>query len=156
MQQYTWFFTLPAPLTADQSEALSRDFAAFTAQWKSHGTPVEGLIEIRHHRFIIAQADPTQARPSGCSIDSLKRGVAQILQQHGLSWLDAGYVCYRDAEGHIQTLHFSALEAAVQSGELGPDTLIFDHTLDQTDDLSKWEVPLKQTWLKRYLAPTNA
>lgn len=156
MQQYTWFFTLPAPLTAPQRDALSADFAAFTAQWKTHGQPVRGLIEIRYDRFVIAQADPAEARPSGCSIDSLKRGIAQTLQQHGLSWLDAGYICYRQASGQIETVHFSALEDLVARGALTADTLVFDHSLDQSDDLTQWEVPLKQTWLKRYLAAANA
>ena len=156
MQQYTWFFTLPAPLTATAREALSRDFAAFTAQWKSHGTPVQGLIEIRYDRFVVAQANPDDARPSGCSIDSLKRGIAHILERHGMQWLDAGYVAYRDAAGHVQLTHFSQLDALVAGGTLRADTIVFDHSLGQSDDLTQWEVPLKQTWLKRYLTPAQA
>ncbi|RMG16901.1 MAG: hypothetical protein D6730_24595 [Bacteroidetes bacterium] len=152
MQAYTWIYSLNTPLDEANAQALQADFDQFTSQWKSHGTPVDGLIRLAHGRFVIIQADPAVPRPSGCSIDSLKRAVAQILQHHGLESLDAAYIGYRDAQGHIQFVHFKQLPQLIAKGEIGPDTLVFDHSLDQSDDLSKWEVPLRQSWMSRYLS----
>ena len=151
MQAYTWFYSLVTPLTASQEAALRADFAAFTQQWQSHGTPVDGLIQVKYKRFIIAQANPTDSRPSGCSIDSLKRGIEQILVRHQLPWLDAAYVFFRKDTDEIEAVHFREIATLVQSGTLKADTTVFDHSLSQSDDLSKWEVPLKQTWLKRHI-----
>ncbi|MEM7371738.1 MAG: hypothetical protein AAF587_24190 [Bacteroidota bacterium] len=151
MQAYTWFYSLATPLTASEEAALTADFAAFTQQWQSHGTPVNGLIQVKYKRFVIAQANPTTSRPSGCSIDSLKRGIEQILSQHQLPWLDAAYVFFRKDTDEIEAVHFKEIASLVQTGVLKAETTVFDHSLSHSDDLDKWEVPLKQTWIKRHL-----
>lgn len=156
MQRYTWFFTLTNELDTAAESALAANFARFAAQWQSHGTPVEGLIRIRHGRFVIAQANPADNRPSGCSIDSLKRGITQILQQHQLSTLDNAYISYQTPTGAVAIAHFQQIPALVAAGTLGADTLVFDHTLSQSDDLQKWEVLLKDSWLARFLPKQTA
>jgi hypothetical protein len=151
MQQYTWFYSLANTLTPEQETALKADFDQFLSQWKTHGTPVDGMIQIRHQRFVIIQSNPAEGRPSGCSIDSLKKAVGQILNHHGLQALESSQVFFRNNGDGIQSTDFRQIPELVKSGTLSPETLIFDHSLAQSDDLSKWEVPLKQTWLKRYL-----
>jgi hypothetical protein len=150
MQQYTWFYSLKSPLSPEQVAALEVDFAQFLSQWKTHGTPVEGLITIKHDRFIVIQSDPGVGRPSGCSIDSLKHAIGQILNAHRLEVVDAAHIFYRGENGEIQTTHFSKISALVNDGVLTPETIVFDHSLDQSDDLSKWEMPMSGTWLNRY------
>lgn len=152
MQSHTWFFSLKDELSKEQLEALQVDFDRFTAQWKTHGKPVDGLIRLRHKRFVIAQANPGDDRPSGCSIDSLRRGIGEILQKHQLKTLDNGYVFFVDEEGNVQEVHFRELPQYIKGGRLGANTVVLDHSLSQTDDLEKWEVPLQSTWLKRFLS----
>ncbi|MEL7340070.1 MAG: hypothetical protein AAGM67_06255, partial [Bacteroidota bacterium] len=115
-----------------------------------HGTPVDGLVQIRYGRFVVIQSNPAEARPSGCSIDSLKRSIGQILQKHGLEVLDASHVFYRSGTD-IHAANFKSLSGLVKDGSLTADSIVFDHSLAQSDDLSLWELPLKQTWMKRYL-----
>ncbi|MEZ4828959.1 MAG: hypothetical protein R3C61_22135 [Bacteroidia bacterium] len=150
MQQYTWFFSLRQPLSSEKKEAVEHSFARFLSQWKTHGTPVDGMISLKYDQFVIVQADPAVNRPSGCSIDSLKRAISTILQQEQLEWLDAGMVFYRRTGGEIQSVNFREIPALVKSGEITPETIVFDNSLDQSDDLSKWEVAVKHTWLNRY------
>lgn len=152
MQSYTWFFSLASPLTDAQEAALLRDFQAFTAQWESHGTPVTGLIQVKYKRFVIAQASPNEARPSGCSIDSLRRGIEQILAHHRFAYLDPSQVFFRTEGGTIETVDFRQIPQLVSAGQLQADTMVFDHSLSHTDDLNKWEVPMHTTWLSRYLS----
>lgn len=151
MQTYTWIFSLAEPVTDSVASDLNRDFAAFQAQWKSHGTPVTGLITLHHQRFVIIQSKDDESRPSGCSIDGLRRGVTGILQHHNLEWLEGGEVFYRDAAGEIQVVHFQKIQSLVADGRLLPETIVFDHSLSNSDDLSLWEVPMNQTWMKRFL-----
>ncbi|MDX1905841.1 MAG: hypothetical protein SF053_02325 [Bacteroidia bacterium] len=155
MQQYTWIYTLSEPLTDDAATALQEAFDQFTRQWKSHGDLVTGRIELHAHRFVTVQADPAQHRPSGCSIDTMRRTVTEILTQRSLTWLDASWIAWRDKDHHIRTVHYREIAALIRAGEMGPDTLVFDHSLGQSDDLSRWELPLAQTWMARFL-PTPA
>ncbi len=58
MTTYTWIYTLSENTDNALLEALEADFSAFLNQWQTHGTPVQGSIEIKHARFVIVQADP--------------------------------------------------------------------------------------------------
>ena len=151
MQSYTWFYSLSNKLSPGQEAALQADFDQFLGQWKTHGTPVDGLVKIAHSQFIIIQSNPGEGRPSGCSIDSLKHAVADILQKNELEALDAANVFYQNENAEVNYTHFRNISQLVESGEMNAETKIFDHSLSQSDDLSKWIVPMKQSWLKRYL-----
>lgn len=151
MQLYTWIYSLEQPASAEKIAALNKDLGHFLDQWKSHGVPVEGLIQLRYDRFVLIQSRPDQERPSGCSIDSLRRSVEQILQNQGLTWADNSGVFFRDPSGEIRLIHFLQLEKLISDGEITGETLVFDHSMGNGDDLSRWEVPLKETWMKRYL-----
>lgn len=151
MQSNTWIFSLAQAVNDSVASDLSQDFGAFQAQWKSHGTPVSGLIALHHQRFVVIQSKADESRPSGCSIDSLRRGVTAILQQHRLEWLEGGEVFYRDVAGDIKMVHFQQIETLIEEGILLPETIVFDHSLSNSDDLGLWEVPLNQTWMKRFL-----
>ena len=151
MQQYTWIFSLKTQLNSDAQAELQKDLDTFTSQWKSNGTPVEGLIQINRGQFVIVQADPSVARPSGCSIDSLRRGVEQILKHHGLEILTPASIGYEKTDGAGEFVDFRDIPQYVKEGKLHAQTRVFDHTLSQSDDLTLWERPMASTWLKRYL-----
>ncbi|MEO0473676.1 MAG: hypothetical protein AAF206_28955, partial [Bacteroidota bacterium] len=107
--------------------------------------------QIRHQQFVIIQSNPADARPSGCSIDSLKRGVSDILVQRGHEVVDASQVFYRNKEGAVELVDFRQVKEKVSAGDLTANSIVFDHSLSQSDDLNKWEVAMKDTWLNRYL-----
>ncbi|MDP5170302.1 MAG: hypothetical protein NWR72_08645 [Bacteroidia bacterium] len=151
MQQYTWIFSLLTPVGTSTAEQMTQAFEAFQAQWKTHGTPVQGLIKLHHNQFVVIQAKNDDSRPSGCSIDSLRRAVTSILEQHRLPWAEGGEIFFRNASGDIQMVHFQQIKALVADGTLNEDSIVFDHSLSNSDDLSLWEVPLADTWMKRFL-----
>lgn len=155
MTQRTWIYSLPEAVTDAQRSALTQAFSHFLAEWKTHGAPVQGTIDLRHDRFVIVQSAP-DAQPSGCSIDSMKQAVTRALLDQQLTWLDNAQVVYRTAEGDIAYTHFQEIPVQVAEGALNAETIVFDNTLNQTDDLNLWEQPLNQTWLRRYLPKIQA
>ena len=48
-------------------------------------------------------------------------------------------------------VHFQQVPELVANGTLHEDAIVFDHSLSNSDDLSNWEVSMKNTWMKRYL-----
>ena len=151
MQQYTWIYSLNDTLSAVQNEALTAQFQAFSQNWKSHGTPVEGTVNIHYQRFVIVQADMRSERPSGCSIDSMRKTVENVLKEQGFFYTDASQIHYRNAGNEIAFVSFREVVNLLANEEMNENTVIFDNTLSNSDDLNKWEVPLAQTWLKRFL-----
>jgi hypothetical protein len=147
--RHVWIFQLgSAPAESVKAELL-KELDAFIAVWKAHGSPVPGLAELRHDRFVIVQAEPDHA--SGCSIDSMTKGVHEILAQHGLEVLGAERIFYRAGDGSIQNMDFKDVKGAIGSGVLKPNTLVFDSTLGNSSDLNRWEVALEKTWMVRFL-----
>ncbi len=151
MQQYTWIYTLAEPVDKAKRQDLEKAFEMFLNKWQSHGRSVAGRIWIPYNRFVFIQANSGEDRPSGCSIDSLKHSVADILKHYHLPWLEAAYISYKDEGGNIHSIHFNEIEELIEQGKIHSDTIVFDHSLSNSDDLDRWEVPLSQTWMKRYL-----
>lgn len=150
MQKNTWFYSLISPLDASQVADLQAKFDTFTQNWKSHGTPVNGRIHIEYGQFVVVKSDISDERPSGCSIDSMRKAVEQILQQQGLKWADAATIFYKNGETIHQT-DFRKIPDLILAGELSENSLVFDHSLNNSDDLNMWVREMKDTWLKRYL-----
>lgn len=151
MQKNTWFYSLLAPLTTKQVADLQARFDGFTNNWKSHGTPVNGKINIQYNQFVVAQSDISDERPSGCSIDSMRKAIETILKEDGLEWADAAKVFYKNGDNSIQQSDFRQIPQLLTKGEISAESVVFDHSLNNSDDLTLWERPMKETWLKRYL-----
>lgn len=147
--QHIWIFQLATAPSAAAKSSILDELSSFVAVWKAHGAPVPGAVELRHDRFVIVQATPGHA--SGCSIDSMTKGVTDILRQHGLQVLGAERVLFRDADGSIADMDFKDARAHVASGRIHADTIVFDSTMGQSNDLNLWEVPMHKTWLGRFL-----
>lgn len=151
MQKNTWFYSLLTQLTTKQVADLQARFDVFTTNWKSHGTPVNGKISIQYNQFVVAQSDISDERPSGCSIDSMRKAIEMILKEEGLEWADSAKIFYKKRDNHIQLIDFRQIPQLLTTGELSAESVVFDHSLNNSDDLTLWERPMKETWLKRYL-----
>lgn len=150
-----WFYSLTNTLTVAQTDSLSQQFQAFLAQWKSHGTPVTGNIDIKYARFILISLAESSENPSGCSIDSMRHAVEKILKSHEITWLEASTVFFRNKDGEIQNADFRLIPQLVADNILTPDSIVFDNSLSNTGLLEKWEVKMADTWMRRYLNLTK-
>lgn len=146
-----WFYSLTHTLTSAEAESLSQAFAAFLAQWKSHGTPVTGKIDIKYARFIHISLSENSENPSGCSIDSMRHAVEKILLSHQLTWAEASNVFFRAENGEIMNTDFRQIPQLVADNILNPETIVFDNSLSNTGLVEKWEVKMADTWMRRYL-----
>lgn len=147
--QSTWIFQLENPLDAGRVEGVKNAVNQFLAEWNAHGTPVPGKVDLPYNRFITIEAQP--GATSGCSIDKMNRTIRDIVSQTGNNVLDPQFVFYQNEGQNIKHVDFREIDAAVKAGELTPETTIFDNSMDQSSDLGKWEVKLKDSWVNRYL-----
>lgn len=147
--QHVWIFQLKDSLSSAQQEALAPALTKLVDDWKSHGAMVPGEYGIKYDRFIVVQAEPGST--SGCSIDSMNHGVDAILEQNGLEALPHNNIFFRTAEGGLDYVDFREVRTAIAAGRLGPDTQIFDSSLGQTNDFSRWEIKLADSWMSRFL-----
>jgi hypothetical protein len=123
----------------------------FTANWKSHGTPVVGFGTVFFGQFIILMADETATGVSGCSTDSSVRLIKEIEQRFKVNLFNRQLLAFVVKE-KIELLPLSQLSYAVDNGFINKDTLYFNNTiLTKTDLLNNWLVPAEKSWLKNKL-----
>jgi hypothetical protein len=145
-----WLFALTHPTEAS---ALAPDLEALMGRWRHKGIQYRGAWSLLEHR-ILAIAEATLAsQPSGCAIDGMLRGVAQIVVRQGLALEDPQAVLVR-REHSIRAIPRSELEARLTDGTLDGATPILDLALLTLGDLrqGKLERPLATTWIgKKHL-----
>ncbi|MBX7242469.1 MAG: hypothetical protein K1X92_12025 [Bacteroidia bacterium] len=151
MKKDTWFYALSAKITAEEEAALLEKFHLFLNQWKSHGTPVSGEIAVKEKRIIMIQSDNSVEKPSGCSIDGMKRSIEGILHSMHLTWEEPSVIFYRKEDGEMEKVDFREIGNRVKQGEINPETPVMDFTLNNTDNPENLERPLSQTWMRRLI-----
>ena len=147
--RHVWIFQLASAPTDSQKSLILPQLEAFVAVWKAHGAPVPGEVSLRHERFVVVQAEPGHA--SGCSIDSMNKGVNDILANAGIEVLGPERVFFREGDGSIAHIDFKEAKSAILAGRLSANSTVFDSTLGNTNELERWETTLDQTWLGRFL-----
>jgi hypothetical protein len=144
-----WLFALTRPTEAS---VLAPDLEALMGRWRHKGIQYQGAWSLLEHR-IIAIAEPTlAAQPSGCAIDGMLRGVAQIVARRGMALEDPQAVLVRLEHG-IRAIPRSELDARFSDGALDGSSPVLDLALLTLGDLrqGKLERTLAATWIgKKY------
>ncbi len=145
-----WLLALTCPTEA---VVLAPDLDAFLARWRHKGIQYQGAWTLLDNR-IIAIAEPTlAAQPSGCAIDGMLRGIAQISAKLGMALEDPLVILVRLQDG-IQAIQRSELQAKLTEGSLDGAAPVLDLALLTLGDLrqGKLERPLASTWIGRKYA----
>ncbi len=145
--QNVWIFNFTEPLDEAAAQTLAAKLQEHLSQWKTHGTPVQSRVALRYAHFLFVEA---VTDVSGCSIDWLQHTVLGIVQELGLVLADHSRIFFWRDE-LVESIDFRELEPALLSGKLTADTVVFDHRALQNGEFDRWEVPLRNTWMSRYM-----
>jgi hypothetical protein len=144
-----WVFASPRPLAPAEAELLADRVSDFVSRWHAHGHPVVGGWGVEHDRFLLIAADEEATGVSGCSLDSMYDSLKALERELGVSLLDASSrVWFRDADGEIRALTRPEFRALARSGEVGPETIVFDNTAPTLAAVraGAWERKMKDSW----------
>jgi hypothetical protein len=141
-------------LQASEAAALLAELNAFLSDWASHGSPVTGAAALLENRFVIVSHKPLEI--AGCSRDSLLFFMNQAGEKRGLQWVGGARVFYKDMEGNVVDVDRPTFRKLAAEGAVGPDTLVFDTTVRETDGVlhGKFALAAKDSWHAR-LMPEN-
>ncbi|MDO5655881.1 MAG: hypothetical protein Q4G27_07050 [Flavobacteriaceae bacterium] len=146
-----WIFMAERSLTQVESDVANSYLTQFVPQWKAHGDALKAGYELIDNQFIVVAVDETPAAASGCSIDSMTRIIKEIEQKTGVTFTDRMLIGYRENET-IQTEKLPNFKAKVKSGEIGPETIIYNNSVTRLNDFwDSWEQPLQNSWAKNWI-----
>lgn len=141
-----WIFGIPAPLDAEAREKAVREMVDFAAGWRSKGKEVRASVELRDERFLIVAAEEW-VMSSGCAMDRVFKQVRSISGELGVDLLDANTVFWREGD-RVRSASRSEFRRLAERGEVGPDTLVYDITVDSVAALrnGEWLRPAARSW----------
>ena len=148
-----WIYQSNRIFTLSEALTIEKILEDFTADWKSHGTPVKGFGTLFFGQFIILMADEEVTGVSGCSTDSSVRLIKALEDEYKVSMFDRMNLAFCINE-KVQLLPFTQLEYAVEKSFIDKETLFFDNTvLTKADFLNRWITPLNASWLGKRILP---
>ena len=144
-----WIYGAEQPLTPDQVAKLQDQMAQFLTEWRSHKREVTPAWELVHDQFVLIGVDESAVGLSGCSIDSMTRGLRDFEKLSGVNFLQSGSrIFYRDAGGAICCVERPAFAALAASGAVDEGTTVFNNTIATAGAYRRgqWEVPMRDSW----------
>ena len=153
-----WCFAADRELTRGEAKLLTDGLASFLAGWKAHAHELRVGFELREDRFLLVAVDESRAAASGCSIDSLVGRLRELEHDIRAGLIDGSAVWYRDLSGAVTTASRADFRRLAEQGAVGPDTPVFDLTLESVGQLreSRFEVPAAESWHARLFTQSGA
>jgi hypothetical protein len=148
-----WVYQCNRVFSLSEALTIEKILEDFTADWKSHGTPVKGFGTLFFGQFIVLMADEAVTGVSGCSTDSSVRLIKALEEEYKVSMFDRMNLAFYINE-KIQLLPFSQLNYAIDKSFIEKDTLFFDNTvLTKAELINRWITPLSASWLGKRILP---
>ena len=140
-----WIYQCERALTDSEVDFILNIGNEFAAQWASHGAPVNGAIDVLYNRFVVIVAEDN-GEIGGCSIDSSVGVVRKAQSALSADFFDRMTLAYI-AGDLVQTVHVNKLDAAVGEGLLNANTIVFNNTVTDLEDLrNEWMIALEKSW----------
>jgi hypothetical protein len=146
-----WIFGAARALEARERAELLGLVDRFLDGWKAHGAPLTCARDLREDRFLMVAVDQASVPPSGCSIDAMVNELRQLGDRLGVGLVGSGDVFYRAGTGEVRRASRADFKRLAETGEVDPDTVVFDTTLTRVGRLGEgsWELPARAAWHRR-------
>ncbi len=149
-----WVFAASRPFTAAERQNLDALVERVLGKWDVKQPGMRGCHAFVEDRFLLVGADESRETLDGCSVDAMMSWLMRFEREAGLRLVDRVIVHWRGADGAVRSASRAEFAALVASGEVTPETHVFDTTLARVDDLRRglFEQPMRSTWHGRAFA----
>ena len=146
-----WVYQANRPLTDGDVSAINQALQPALGQWAAHGQALLASARVIENRFVVVGVDEGYNLPSGCSIDWSVRTLRELGESLSIDFFNRS-VAIRATDGSVQTIDLSSVKAAVSSGFLTPETIVFNTLVkSKAEFLTGWRLRAADSWLKRYV-----
>ena len=150
-----WVYKSAQPFNAAQRSIIMERGSSFVRSWATHGTALLAAVDVLHDRFVVLGVDEQMVAASGCSIDTSVHFVQELERELGLSLSDR-MVVLSETDGAVRSCRVPEIGGLLRTGGLNADTPVFDDLIATKGDLdARFRVPLRETWMARYLERPN-
>ena len=152
LQSRVWVFQSNRMMSTREQSSINQAVKYFIQKWYAHGEHMLASNVLFHNCFVVIASDEEKKVASGCSIDSLMTLFKSFGRQYNLSFFDRFSIAHRSNNDEVVINNLDDFKQLIDNGSINQDTFVFNNLIDRRQDLfTKWELPLKESWLKRYL-----
>lgn len=152
-QSRVWLYLSRREFSTDEVAELNDLITRFCRQWAAHGVNLLADGMVLHQRLIVLMVDETAAGASGCSIDSSVHFIRELESRFNTKLFDRLLVAVKDGEKY-RVENSDSIRKMLAMGALSGDTLVINTVISNKKELDeRLEIPLRDSWLSRYLKP---
>ncbi len=149
-----WIYQADRKFTPADRTIVARSLMHLCEEWSAHGTPLHTSFSIEFDQFVVLAVDERAAGASGCSIDGTVRLLKDLQQTTGLDFFDRLKVAFIKDDA-VSLFPLSELKTLFENNVLSSGQITFNNTLTTKAEWEhSWKVPVKDSWLSRYLPKT--
>lgn len=146
-----WIFILSKELSNDQLTTLNFNCNNFVNNWFAHDKQLDATCDFYKNRLLIFKVNESAYNASGCSIDKLTRFIKAQEELFSVDLLNRLLVAY-ESEEQLNVVKASQIKEMLNKKEINENTLVINTTASNSEQLTDWKKPLKDTWLRKYLS----
>lgn len=151
MNERIWIYTLSKELSNEQLVDFKNRCQNFVSSWTAHEVSLDASFDLYQNRLLIFKVNEDKYNASGCSIDKQLRFVKELEQVFSVELLNRLLVAYEN-NNQVEVIKSAQVKDLLATNTISGNTLVFDNTITQSSELdTKWKLPLKSTWLAKYL-----
>ena len=152
-QARIWIYQADRPLSAEEQESIQQQGQSFLGSWEAHGQALKASLKVFHDHFLVVAVDNELQLPTGCSIDQSVAFVKHLEAQLDVDFFNRQKVSLWQHNSVLLT-ELADLKQKIQSGQITHNTQVFNNLIATKGGLDQWIVPIKSSWLARYLKQT--
>ena len=145
-----WVYQAARQFTEQEKELISTKLSAFCEGWNTHGNRMPTSFQILDNQILVLAVDESGLGASGCSIDSSVRTLRELESEIENNITDQGKVTFKSNTGEITVASALGIKSKVTSGEIDPQTLVFNPQVKNKKDLESVWILAGNSWLNRY------
>jgi len=149
-----WIYQAERELSSDEHQLVLSMGKEFMDRWGAHGQPLTASIEVLNGYFVVVSVDDYLQLPSGCSIDESVAFMRGLGNQLKIDFFDRTKVALWINDS-VQVVPMKQMKQNIKDGKVHEEALLFDTLIEKKSGLSNWIIPLKNSWLGRYLPQTT-
>lgn len=151
-----WIYGSARTFNSQEIKQMTLMLDQFCDTWAAHGAKLNCGFNILFDRFILLAVDEESAAASGCSIDKSVEIIKRIDEQFQFDLFNRLRSYHADqVTNRISVLSQDDVQHQIQTGELdGNSRIVNMQALRLADLLPNFSIPLKETWLRKYLNST--
>ena len=150
-QSRIWVFQSNRMMSTDEQSFINDSLKNFLQKWSTHSVQMLASHVLYHNCFIVIAADEQKKTASGCSIDAFTTLFKAFGTKYNLSFFDRFSIAHKSGDGVVIS-NLDDFKQLIGDGLITQDTIVFNNLINQRKDLyTKWQIPIKESWQKRYL-----